>query len=82
MDSILVRPNATLATHDRAQPAVADSSDLSRGPVIANVPRSQLYYWSAEWQRLEREALSEIAEGKAVRFPTPEAAVRWLFSED
>lgn len=46
------------------------------------VPRDQLYYWTREWQEGEAEALREIAEGQARRFPDGTAAADWLLSDD
>lgn len=38
----------------------------------------QDYYWSAEWQRAEQEALAEIRRGEGVTFPSVEDAIQWL----
>lgn len=43
-----------------------------------DIPRSQVYYWTADWQEGEREALAEIARGEARYFATGTDAVRWL----
>ena len=45
------------------------------------VPRSQLYYWTREWQDGEAEALREIAEGKCRTFKDGSAAAAWLLGE-
>lgn len=38
----------------------------------------QDYYWTSAWQTDEREALAEIAAGKARTFAGSEAAIRYL----
>lgn len=53
---------------------------LRRAPLF--VPRDQAYYWTVAWQRDEAEALREIEEGKARRFPSGAAAAEWLLSDD
>jgi hypothetical protein len=58
-----------------------DSSSHWGAPIVA-VPRSQLYYWSPEWRKLESEALAELRSGEARRFETAADAIRWLLSED
>lgn len=43
-------------------------------------PASQRYYWSARWQRDERESLREIERGNVRRFANPLNAARWLLA--
>jgi hypothetical protein len=40
--------------------------------------RSQLYYWTRQWQRDEAEAVCELERGEGVSFSDPLDAVRWL----
>ncbi len=47
------------------------------GPPLV-IPDSQEYYWTAEWQDGEREALAEIAAGQSKKFDSTQDAVRWL----
>ena len=46
------------------------------------VSPSQAYYWKRSWQEAEREALAEIAAGKAQTFSGAEAAIRYLLGPD
>lgn len=52
----------------------------NRPPFV--VPRSQLYYWSQEWQAGEEEAEACIENGDFERFDNPTDAIRWLLDED
>ena len=73
------------ATHSSGQLRARLGRGGASGPrheLVTSIPRSQLYYWSAEWQRLEADALLEIRAGKAMRFETPNDAIRWLLSDD
>ena len=47
------------------------------GPPLV-IPDGQEYYWTAEWQAGEREALAEIAAGQSKTFESAQDAVRWL----
>jgi hypothetical protein len=47
-----------------------------------SIPRSQLYYWTEQWQEDERAALEELRRGEGIRFPDAKSAIRWLLSED
>jgi hypothetical protein len=46
------------------------------------ISSEQEYYWTRAWQEGELEALEEIKAGEAHVFTDPEAAIRWLLSED
>jgi hypothetical protein len=46
------------------------------------VPRSQLYYWTKDWQDGESEALADIAAGHVSRFPTGADAASWLLRNE
>ncbi len=46
------------------------------------IPRDQAWYWTKEWQAMEREADEEIAEGRlSGPFETAEELLRHLHSE-
>jgi hypothetical protein len=63
--------------------ATAYTADLEasrRAPLF--VPRNQAYFWTAEWQAGEREALAELANGEGRRFDSGAAAAAWLLSDD
>jgi hypothetical protein len=51
-----------------------------RPPLV--VPRSQIYYWSPEWQAGEREAEADLEKGDFARFDNPADAIRWLLDEE
>lgn len=42
------------------------------------IPREQVYFWTAEWQKGEAEADAELRRGEARSFDDPEEALRWL----
>ena len=37
---------------------------------LALIPRDQLWYWTPEWQAMEREADADKAAGRVKRFPS------------
>lgn len=69
---------STLFVSDLASQYTADP--VGRVPFF--MPLNQDYFWTAEWQRGEAEALREIASGDIRRFESGEAAIRWLLSDD
>jgi hypothetical protein len=46
------------------------------------VARSELYYWTRQWQEGEREALRDLAEGRSRRFPDGASAAEWLLADE
>ena len=46
------------------------------------IAHDQGYFWSAEWQAGEAEALRELADGKGVSFESGSAAAAWLLGDD
>lgn len=44
------------------------------------VPKDQLWFWTPEWQRKEREADEDIAQGKVKEFPSVEELLQDLKS--
>lgn len=42
------------------------------------IPRGQVYYWTARWQSDEAESLAELQQGEGIRFESGRDAVRWL----
>lgn len=42
------------------------------------IPREQLWFWSEEWQRKEREADEDIAQGKLKSFETADELLKEL----
>jgi len=45
------------------------------------IDRAQAYFWTAEWQRAEREAQAEIDAGQGRRFDSVEALIADLDGE-
>ncbi len=46
------------------------------------VPRGQSYFWTAEWQAGEIEALRDLEQGNVRRFASGAEAAAWLLSDD
>ncbi len=64
----------------RMSPIGVPTWRTSMGAGVPTAP-PQDYYWSAEWQRAEKEALAEIRRGEGVSFDCLEDAIRWLQEE-
>jgi hypothetical protein len=45
---------------------MAEQSDLSASPTSGDVDVSQSWFWSPQWQRMEREADADILGGDVV----------------
>lgn len=60
------------------------NTSASRGldDLPLSIPRSQLYFWSREWQAAERQSLAEIARGHGREFSSSVDVIRWLFAPD
>jgi hypothetical protein len=80
MNDTLTLP--VLENVSRSTERVAATRASTRGRPPLFVPRGQLYYWTHEWQDGEAEALREIADGQARRFPNGSSAAEWLLSDD
>lgn len=84
--TILVEPNDTNATQLRARADMAETNVEAPWPfqVPFSIPRAQTYYWSARWQRAERDSLADLAAGDYVEFASddPDDVIRWLQSSD
>ena len=81
--TIVVGASATTSPTFVAGPVIARATTPVRegGPPLV-IPESQEYYWTAEWQAGEREALAEIAAGEGKRFQNARDAVHWLLSSE
>jgi len=42
------------------------------------IDKSQVWFWSEEWQAAEREAEADIAAGRVHEFPSAEEAIAFL----
>lgn len=42
------------------------------------VPGDQAWFWTPEWQAREREAETQIAEGKTIKFDNMDKAIKYL----
>jgi hypothetical protein len=71
------------ATTDVSVTASAKASGEGAGlRVPLFVPRSQMYYWTKDWQDGEAEALADIAAGRAHLFSSGAAAAEWLSRDE
>ena len=46
------------------------------------IPRAQLYFWTAEWQEGEEEALRDLESGRFQTFPDGASAASWLLTDE
>jgi hypothetical protein len=60
----------------------AGTSERLGRRVVANVPADQLYFWSPEWQRLERAASHDLATGGYRDFSSVAEAISWLLDDE
>ena len=47
-----------------------------------DVPRSQAYYWTPEWQEAEAEADADIKAGRVKSFDSVDEAIAYLLGEE
>lgn len=60
---------------------VDDTGKLTLVPLI-QIPAEQAWFWSEKWQKEEKEAQSDIGEGRIHSFTEIESAFNWLDSDD
>ncbi len=83
---MVIKMGATGCTYASMTIAKTSASGLAASfpeHVPASIPREQMYYWAAEWQRDVRESMKALAEGDYVDFNDPEDTndiIRWLRS--
>jgi hypothetical protein len=79
---LLLIPLRENADQSRAvvEATFASTGKHDRPPLF--VPRSQLYYWTKEWQAGEAEALEDLREGRSRTFPNGTAAADFLLSDE
>lgn len=58
------------------------SANANVGALPPNIPRGQVYYWTNLWQAGEAETLGELRAGGGILFDNPDAAVRWLLTDE
>lgn len=58
---------------------LARENEIVIKPVI-EVPKEQAWFWTKEWQELERKATEDKEEGRIETFDNVEDAIRWLKS--
>jgi hypothetical protein len=51
-------------------------------PMPLFIPLEQAYFWTAEWQAGEIEAMRDIAEGRVKHFASGSEAAAWLLADD
>ncbi len=49
--------------------------------LAGEVPTTQAYFWTPEWQEGEREAEDDLRSGRVFSFGTVEEALEWLDSD-
>jgi hypothetical protein len=86
MTTLLLNPIANAerkATEDIGViPAAAASGQDAGLRLPLFIPRSQLYYWTREWQSGEAEALDDIVHGRVRRFSSGTDAAAWLLADE
>jgi hypothetical protein len=79
----LIKRHASAFSSAGAATRVTSVETLSSTPMPAiSVPRSQLYYWTRQWQEDEAAAVAELERGEGRRFKDSREAIRWLLTED
>lgn len=58
---------------------IARGDEIVIKPVI-EVPRDQAWFWSKEWQEMEKKATEDEINGKTTIFEDEEEAIKWLKS--
>ncbi len=48
------------------------------GIPVTEIPKSQAYFWSKEWQKLEKKAEEDIENENTREFDNPDEAIDWL----
>jgi hypothetical protein len=78
-----LRPNTQAATAvEHSVVKMAFSENVKLSPTIpAFIPANQTYYWSSRWQEAERQALNDLASGRARTFDDPRDAARYLLGD-
>jgi hypothetical protein len=83
LESTQAHPTPTTITESVEGSSMEFVGSLIRSPSIPPfIPADQAYFWSAQWQDDEREALAEIAAGNTQSFADPSAAIRYLLSDE
>lgn len=65
----------------RAVTACANRTDRPQSIPFA-IPRSQLYYWTSEWQRGEAEAMDDVQHGRSQEFDNFVDLAKYLLGPD
>lgn len=70
-----------LGEGDSLELAVTEDGDVEITPMM-QVPASQRWFWTEEWQKGEREADADIKAGNVKSFDAIDDAIQWLNSDD
>ena len=46
------------------------------------IPPDQAWFWTERWQRMEREAQTDITAGRVRQFEDPDEMIVWLDDQD
>ena len=78
--TFLVVENARRSADEFTLQDLCSPRAAGRTPLF--VPKGQLYYWTAEWQRGEAEALADLGAGRFRMFSNGADAAAWLLADD
>lgn len=48
------------------------------GIPVTEIPKSQTYFWTKQWQKMEKKAQKDIDTGEVKEFDDPDEAINWL----
>ena len=71
-----VRRKLGLKPGDRISFIVEDGKLI--GIPVVEIPKEQFYFWTKEWQKLEKEADEDKVKQKTVKFKKTDEAIKWL----
>lgn len=73
-----VRKQIPLNVGDRVE-VTARGNEIVIRPVV-EIPKEQAWFWTKEWQEMEKEADEDKKTGRTKRFKNVDEAIKWLES--
>ncbi|MHA6250383.1 AbrB/MazE/SpoVT family DNA-binding domain-containing protein [Oceanobacillus sp. CAU 1775] len=70
-----------LQERDSLELEISDNGDITVVPVV-QIPASQKWFWSEEWQKGEREAEEDISRGNVKKFDDVHDLIAELKTDD
>lgn len=70
-----------LAEGDSLELEVTEDGEVEITPMM-QIPASQRWFWTDEWQKGEKEANEDIKAGNVKSFDDVDSAIKWLDSDD